>query len=55
MQALAHYERAASLCKEQMDVHRESRALCQQMEPYVSQFCSGLAKTPYHVAGFCQH
>jgi hypothetical protein len=28
MQALAHYERAASLCKEQMDVHRESRALC---------------------------
>ncbi|MCA3149815.1 MAG: amidohydrolase, partial [Rhodocyclaceae bacterium] len=47
--------RAAVAIERLKEVNRESRALCEQMEPYVSQFCSGLAKTPYHVPGFCQH
>jgi len=47
--------KASAAIERLTEVNRESRALCEQMEPYVSQFCSGLAKTPYHVPGFCQH
>ncbi len=48
-------DKAAVAVARLAEVNSESRALCAQMEPYVSQYCSGLARTPYHVAGFCQH
>jgi guanine deaminase len=31
----------------------ESRALAEKLEPYVGQYCSGLAALPYHVHRFC--
>ncbi len=46
---------AARAVERLMEVNAESRALCEKLEPYVNQYCTGLAATPYHVAGFCQH
>lgn len=37
------------------EVNREARALAEKLEPYVNQYCSGLAATPWHVQGCCQH
>jgi 5-methylthioadenosine/S-adenosylhomocysteine deaminase len=35
------------------EVNRGARALAEKLEPYVGQYCSGLAATPYHVHRFC--
>ena len=35
------------------EANRETRAFAEQLEPYVGQYCSGLAATPYHVHRFC--
>ena len=37
------------------EVNREARALSEQLEPFVNQYCSGLAASPFHVQAFCQH
>jgi len=47
--------KAAAAVERLREANRESRVLCEKLEPHVSQYCSGLAATPYHVAGFCQH
>ncbi|MBC7780127.1 MAG: amidohydrolase [Proteobacteria bacterium] len=47
--------RAATAVARLSEVNRASRALSEQLEPYVNQYCSGLAATPLHVAGFCSH
>ncbi len=31
----------------------EQKALCEKLEPYVGQYCGGLAARPYHVHRFC--
>jgi guanine deaminase len=33
--------------------NRGARELAEKLEPYVGQYCSGLAATPYHVHRFC--
>jgi hypothetical protein len=35
------------------EVNRDARELAEKLEPYVGQYCSGLAATPYHVHRFC--
>lgn len=37
------------------EVNREARALAEQLEPYVNQYCSGLAATPLGVHAYCTH
>jgi 5-methylthioadenosine/S-adenosylhomocysteine deaminase len=45
-QAEAAIERLAA-------VNAESRATFDRLEPYVGQYCGGLAASPYHVHRFC--
>jgi guanine deaminase len=33
----------------------EQKALSEKLEPYVGQYCGGLAARPYHVHRFCSH
>jgi guanine deaminase len=33
----------------------EAKATCDRLAPFVGQYCSGLAATPYHVHRFCGH
>lgn len=37
------------------EVNREARALAEKLEPYVNQYCSGLAATPLGVHAYCGH
>lgn len=46
---------AAAAAARLAEANAGARALAEQLEPYVSQYCSGLAATPWHVHGFCQH
>lgn len=36
-------------------VNHEARALAERLEPYVNQYCSGLAAQPFHVHAYCAH
>jgi len=47
--------RAADAVQRLAEVNAEAKALAQKLEPYVGQFCSGLAAQPYHVSAFCTH
>jgi 5-methylthioadenosine/S-adenosylhomocysteine deaminase len=44
---------AAAAVERLREANRGARALAEKLEPYVSQYCSGLAATPYHVHRFC--
>ena len=46
---------AATAVQRLAEVNREARALSEQLEPFVNQYCSGLAASPFHVQAFCQH
>jgi cytosine/adenosine deaminase-related metal-dependent hydrolase len=46
----AQAERAVERLRE---VNRGARELAEKLEPYVGQYCGGLAATPYHVHRFC--
>ena len=35
------------------EANRGARELAEKLEPYVGQYCGGLAATPYHVHRFC--
>ena len=37
------------------EVNLEARRLAEKLEPYVNQYCSGLAARPFHVHAYCQH
>lgn len=37
------------------EVNQEARALAQKLEPYVNQYCSGLAATPLGLHAYCSH
>lgn len=37
------------------EVNAEARALAEKLEPYVNQYCSGLAATPLGVHAYCGH
>ena len=37
------------------EVNQEARRLAEKLEPYVNQYCSGLAARPFHVHAYCQH
>lgn len=37
------------------EVNKEARALAEKLEPYVNQYCSGLAATPLGVHAYCSH
>jgi 5-methylthioadenosine/S-adenosylhomocysteine deaminase len=37
------------------EVNHEARALAEKLEPYVNQYCSGLAATPLGVHAYCTH
>jgi len=44
---------AAAAVARLREANRGARELAEKLEPYVSQYCSGLAATPYHVHRFC--
>ena len=44
---------AATAVARLREVNRGARELAEKLEPYVSQYCSGLAATPYPVHRFC--
>ncbi len=47
--------RAAAAVERLKEVNQASRALSEKLEPYVSQYCSGLAAAPWHVHAYCGH
>ncbi len=44
---------AESAVERLREANRGARALAEKLEPYVGQYCTGLAATPYHVHRFC--
>jgi guanine deaminase len=51
--ALRHQAQAA--VERLAEANRAARAVAERLEPYVNQFCSGLAARPWHVHGHCSH
>jgi hypothetical protein len=47
--------RAADAVTRLAEVNGEARALAEKLEPYVNQFCTGLAARPHAVHAFCSH
>jgi guanine deaminase len=47
--------RADAAVERLAEVNHEARALAEKLEPYVNQYCSGLAATPWHVHAYCGH
>lgn len=47
--------RASAAVERLAEVNQASRALSEKLEPYVNQYCSGLAATPMHMHAYCNH
>ena len=47
--------RAQTAVERLAEVNREARVLAEKLEPYVGQFCSGLAASPLGVHAYCGH